>query len=186
MPYRIWRNCRKTAPLHRSRSRRGPRSGSGVIWSSDGTVITNAHVARGTRSVSTMGRREFQATVASRDPAPGPLPPFTSTRRSPSASSPTHRRCAGRLAMPSAILWASSAPHDGRDPRGWVDPTGSASQFVVQADVRLAPGQFRRPPRRPRPRDGSYTMARPPRALPFRVTWFQNFLSQAPPVPGLV
>src|SRR6266566_7275168 len=47
----------------------GRGSGSGVIWSSDGTVITNAHVARGTKiSLQLWDGREFQATVASRDP----------------------------------------------------------------------------------------------------------------------
>src|SRR3982074_2441359 len=47
----------------------GRGSGSGGIWSSDGTVITNAHVARGTHiSLQLWDGREFQATVASRDP----------------------------------------------------------------------------------------------------------------------
>jgi serine protease Do len=42
---------------------------SGVIWSSDGTVITNAHVARDTQiSLQLWDGREFPATLASRDP----------------------------------------------------------------------------------------------------------------------
>ena len=36
---------RSTVVIHAG----GRGSGSGVIWSSDGTVITNAHVARGTQ-----------------------------------------------------------------------------------------------------------------------------------------
>src|SRR5258708_39116394 len=47
----------------------GRGNGSGVIWSSDGTVITNAHVARGTQvCVQLWDGREFDAPVASRDP----------------------------------------------------------------------------------------------------------------------
>ena len=32
----------------------GRGSGSGVIWNSDGTIITNAHVARGSRAEVTL------------------------------------------------------------------------------------------------------------------------------------
>src|SRR5260370_13157177 len=47
----------------------GHGGGSGVIWSSDGTIITNAHVARGAQiGLQLWDGREFQATVASRDP----------------------------------------------------------------------------------------------------------------------
>ena len=46
----------------------GRGSGSGVIWSSDGSVITNAHVARARQiSLQLWDGREFDATVASRD-----------------------------------------------------------------------------------------------------------------------
>src|SRR5258705_165894 len=48
----------------------GRGSGSGVIWSSDGSVITNAHVARaGQLSLQLWDGREFSATVTSRDPS---------------------------------------------------------------------------------------------------------------------
>jgi len=47
----------------------GRGSGSGVIWSSDGTIVTNAHVARGSNTqVQLWDGREFDATVAARDP----------------------------------------------------------------------------------------------------------------------
>ena len=47
----------------------GRGSGSGVIWTSDGLVLTNAHVARGPRvSLQLWDGREFEATIASRDP----------------------------------------------------------------------------------------------------------------------
>jgi serine protease Do len=43
-------------------------SGSGVLWSDDGLIITNAHVARGPRAkISLWDGREFQAEVTSRD-----------------------------------------------------------------------------------------------------------------------
>src|ERR1700741_4905516 len=46
----------------------GRGSGSGVIWSSNGTIITNAHVARGSRmEVSLWDGREFSAEVCARD-----------------------------------------------------------------------------------------------------------------------
>src|SRR5579885_1093046 len=47
----------------------GRGSGSGVIWTSDGTIVTNAHVARGSRPrVQLWDGREFAAAVVSRDP----------------------------------------------------------------------------------------------------------------------
>jgi serine protease Do len=46
----------------------GRGSGSGVIWSGDGTLVTNAHVVRSQRpTVQLWDGREFQATVHSRD-----------------------------------------------------------------------------------------------------------------------
>ena len=42
----------------------GRGNGSGVIWSSDGSIITNAHVTRGPRlRVQLWDAREFDATV---------------------------------------------------------------------------------------------------------------------------
>ena len=47
----------------------GRGSGSGVIWSSDGTIVTNAHVVRGSNTrVQLWDGREFDATVTARDP----------------------------------------------------------------------------------------------------------------------
>ena len=43
-------------------------NGSGIIWSSDGTIITNAHVVRGSQArVQLWDGREFSATITSRD-----------------------------------------------------------------------------------------------------------------------
>ena len=47
----------------------GRGSGSGVIWSSDGVIVTNAHVVHGSNvRVQLWDGREFDAAVASRDP----------------------------------------------------------------------------------------------------------------------
>jgi len=47
--------------------RRG--NGSGVVWRSDGTIITNAHVARASEARITLwDGREFNGEVVSRDP----------------------------------------------------------------------------------------------------------------------
>jgi serine protease Do len=43
--------------------------GSGVIWGGDGLIVTNAHVARGSRArVQLWDGREFEAGITSRDP----------------------------------------------------------------------------------------------------------------------
>src|SRR5258708_8336947 len=42
--------------------------GSGIIWSSDGSIVTNAHVVRGSRArIQLWDNREFEATILSRD-----------------------------------------------------------------------------------------------------------------------
>jgi serine protease Do len=47
----------------------GRRGGSGVIWRTDGLVVTNAHVARGTGArIRLSDGRLVRATVAARDP----------------------------------------------------------------------------------------------------------------------
>jgi serine protease Do len=56
---------RSTVVIHAG----GLGSGSGVIWSNDGSIITNSHVVRGRQvSLQLWDGREFDATVASRDP----------------------------------------------------------------------------------------------------------------------
>ncbi len=50
-------------------TRRERGSGSGVIWTEDGVIVTNAHVARDNRSrVTLWDGREFEAEVTARDP----------------------------------------------------------------------------------------------------------------------
>src|SRR5712671_1655093 len=120
----------------------GCGSGSGVIWSSDGSDITNAHVARaGQISLQLWDGREFNATVASRDP---------------SRDLALLRIAATNL--PSALVADSSQVRPGElaiaigNPMGFVGALttgvihavgplrGLGSRSWVQADVRLAPG----------------------------------------------
>jgi serine protease Do len=130
---------RSTVVIHAG----GRGSGSGVIWSSDGTIVTNAHVVRG-KQVSRLqlwDGREFDVTVASRDP----------------------RRDLAVLRidatnLPCALIADSSRVRPGElaiaigNPLGFVGALttgvihaigplrGPGSQSWVQADVRLAPG----------------------------------------------
>jgi serine protease Do len=120
----------------------GQGAGSGVIWSEDGLVVTNAHVIRGSRvNVQLWDGREFEAAIGSRDP----------------------RRDLGQLRIDAANLPAAS-PADSSEvrpgelviaignPMGFVGALatgvihavgplrGLGRQAWVQADVRLAPG----------------------------------------------
>lgn len=118
----------------------GRGSGSGVIWSSDGSIITNAHVAGGMRvNVQLWDGRKFDATVASRD-----------TRRDLALLR------IGAMNLSSISVADSSQVRPGElaigNPLGFVGALttgvihtvgplrGLGSQSWVQADVRLAPG----------------------------------------------
>ena len=120
----------------------GRGSGSGVIWSSDGVVVTNAHVVRGSQvNVQLWDGREFEAAVRSRDP-----------RRD---LAQLHINAAD---LPAATAGDSSELRPGElaiaigNPMGFVGALatgvihavgplrGLGRQAWVQADVRLAPG----------------------------------------------
>jgi serine protease Do len=120
----------------------GRGSGSGVISSEDGVVVTNAHVVRGSRvNVQLWDGREFEAAVGARDP----------------------RRDLAQLRivavnLPAASFADSSEVRPGElaiaigNPMGFVGALatgvihavgplrGLGRQNWVQADVRLAPG----------------------------------------------
>ena len=117
-------------------------SGSGIIWSSDGAIVTNAHVVRGSLArIQLWDNREFEATIASRD-----------SRRDLAAL----RIAANNL--PAASVADSSQIRPGElviaigNPLGFVGALttgvihavgplrGIGSQMWVQAGVRLAPG----------------------------------------------
>jgi serine protease Do len=120
----------------------GRGSGSGVIWSSEGTIVTNAHVVHGSSvRVQLWDGREFDASVTARDP-----------RRDLAALR------IGAASLPAAIPADSSQLRPGElaiaigNPLGFVGAltTGMihavgplralGSQTWVQASVRLAPG----------------------------------------------
>lgn len=117
-------------------------AGSGVIWSSDGTILTNAHVARGRQvSVRLWDGREFDATVASRDPRRDLASLHIHATNLPSVSVADSAQVRpGELAIaignPMGFVGAlttgvihATGPVRGLGPQSW-----------VQADVRLAPG----------------------------------------------
>ena len=120
----------------------GRGSGSGVILSSDGSIVTNAHVARGKQlGLQLWDGREFDAAVASRDPrhdlaalriAAGSLPAV-----SPADSSQLRP---GEL----AIAIGNPMGFVGALTTGVIHAIGPlralGSQTWVQASVRLAPG----------------------------------------------
>ena len=117
-------------------------NGSGVLWSTDGLIVTNAHVAQGSRAeISLWDGREFRAEVASRDA----------------------RRDLAALRISAVELLAAEAGDSARvrpgeiaiavgNPLGFVGALttgvvhgvgpirGLGSQSWVQSDVRLAPG----------------------------------------------
>ena len=117
-------------------------AGSGVIWSSDGTILTNAHVARGRQvSARLWDGREFDATVASRDPRRDLASLHIQATNLPSVSVADSAQVRpGELAIaignPMGFVGALTTgvihaigPVRGLGPQSW-----------VQADVRLAPG----------------------------------------------
>jgi len=119
-----------------------PGSGSGVIWTADGVIITNAHVARADRArVELWDGREFEAELTARD-----------TRRDLASLRISERE------LPAATAGDSSALRPGElvlavgNPLGFIGALttgvvhalgplrGIGRQAWVQAAVRLAPG----------------------------------------------
>jgi serine protease Do len=120
----------------------GRGSGSGVIWSSDGLLVTNAHVVRSSRpAVQLWDGREFEASVEARDP-----------------SGDLARLRIEAVNLPAASVADSSELRPGElaiaigNPMGFVGALatgvihgvgplrGLGSRSWVQAEVRLAPG----------------------------------------------
>jgi serine protease Do len=119
-----------------------PGGGSGVIWRSTGTIMTNAHVVRApSATVTLVDGRVFEATVSARDPQRDLAALKLQASDLPAAaigdSSAVH---VGELVFavgnPLGIVGALSigiihalSPADGAYGQGW-----------IQADIRLAPG----------------------------------------------
>lgn len=120
----------------------GRGSGSGVIWSTDGTIITNAHVVRGSRmEVTLWDGREYPAEVTNRDTrsdlAALRIPAVDLSSAAPLNSSEVRPgEVVIAVGNPLGFLGAMTmgvvhavGPLRGLGDRSW-----------VQADVRLAPG----------------------------------------------
>src|ERR1700751_1241423 len=120
----------------------GRGGGSGVIWSSDGRVITNAHVARGANiGVELWDGREFSARVASRDSQRDLAELRIEAADLPSAAiADSSQVRAGEL----AIAIGNPLGFVGALATGVIHAVGPirglGAHSWVQADVRLAPG----------------------------------------------
>ena len=130
---------RRSTVLIRTRSRGG---GSGIIWSGDGVIVTNAHVVRGSQArIHLWDGREFEGAVTSRDPRRDLAVVRINAKNLPAASAADSSKIrAGELAIaignPLGFVGALTTgvihavgPVRGLGPQPW-----------VQADVRLAPG----------------------------------------------
>ncbi len=120
----------------------GRGNGSGIIWSSDGAIITNAHVARGPRlRVQLWDAREFDAVVASRDPHRD-----LALLRVDAADLPAAATADSSRVRPGELAIAIGNPLGfvGALTTGVIHAVGPirglGAQSWVQADVRLAPG----------------------------------------------
>ena len=121
----------------------GGRSvGSGVIWSSEGQVVTNAHVVHSSRpSVQLWDGREFEAVVKSRDPRRDLAQLRIEATNLPAASpADSSNLRPGEL----AIAIGNPLGFVGALATGVIHAVGPmrglGRQSWVQADVRLAPG----------------------------------------------
>jgi serine protease Do len=120
----------------------GRGSGSGVIWSSDGLVVTNAHVVRGSRvCVQLWDGREFEAVIQLRDPRRD-----LAQLRIDAANLPAASPADSSQVRPGELAIAIGNPMGfiGALATGVIHGVGPiprlGSQSWVQADVRLAPG----------------------------------------------
>jgi serine protease Do len=117
-------------------------SGSGVIWSTDGLVVTNAHVVRGSHAcVQLWDGREFEAAIQSRDPRRDLAQLRIDAENLPAASPADSSQVRpGEL----AIAIGNPMGFVGALATGVIHGVGPlprlGSQSWVQADVRLAPG----------------------------------------------
>lgn len=117
-------------------------SGSGVIWSSDGSIVTNAHVIRGSRAgVQLWDGRRFEAAITSRA-----LRHDLAHLRIPVEELPAAPIADSSRIRPGELAIAVGNPLGfvGALTTGIIHAVGpfgdSGSQEWVQAGVRLAPG----------------------------------------------
>lgn len=120
----------------------GRGSGSGVIWSSDGTIITNAHAAQTSRvEVTLWNGREFTAEVTRRDPRRD-----LAALHIPASDLPAATPADSSKLRPGEVVIAVGNPFgfQGAMSMGVVQSVGPlrglGRRSWVQGDVRLAPG----------------------------------------------
>ena len=120
--------------------RRG--SGSGVIWSGDGTIVTNAHVTHDSNAhVQLWDGREFVGTVTARDPRRDLV-----SLRINASDLPAATPAGSAQLRPGELAIAIGNPMGflGALTTGVIHAIGPVrglgSQIWVQASVRLAPG----------------------------------------------
>ncbi len=182
----VTESLRRSTVVVRAGNRGG---GSGVIWTSDGTIITNAHVARGGKvSLRLWDGREFHAAVTSRDPRRDLAALRIQATNLPRVSvADSSQVRPGELAiaignplgfvgaLTTGVIHAVGAI-PGLGPRSW-----------VQADVRLAPGNSGGPLADARGRlIGINTMVAGRLAVAIPSNTVRDFLPQCRPTGGLV
>jgi len=120
----------------------GRGGGSGIVWSSDGTIVTNAHVVRGPEArVQLWDGREFGAPVISRE-----LRRDLATLRLEASGLPAATIADSSLVRPGELAIAIGNPLGfvGALTTGVIHAVGPlrgfGSRAWVQAGVRLAPG----------------------------------------------
>ena len=121
---------------------RGPGSGSGVIWSANGLVLTNAHVARGTEAqVELWDGHRFQARVTARDPRRD-----LAALRIPAAGLPAATPGDSAAVRPGELVLAVGNPlgFAGAVSTGVIHSIGElpgmSGRQWIRANLRLAPG----------------------------------------------
>ena len=162
----------------------GRGTGSGIIWSSDGLVVTNAHVIRGSPiTVQLWDGREFEAAVRSRDLRRDLAQLRIDARSLPFASAGDSSEVRpGEL----AIAIGNPLGFVGALATGVIHAVGTirrlGPQSWVQADLRLAPGNSGGPLANAEGRVvGINTMVAGRLALAIPSNTVRDFLSAGPP-----
>ena len=161
----------------------GRGSGSGIIWSSDGLLVTNAHVVRGPRVRTQLwDGREFEAVTQSRDSRRD-----LAQLRIDAANLPAAIPADSSQVRPGELAIAIGNPMGfvGALATGVIHGVGSVrrlgSQSWVQANVRLAPGNSGGPLADARGRIiGMNTMITGSLALAIPSNTVRDFLSAGP------
>jgi serine protease Do len=161
----------------------GRGAGSGVTWSNDGLLVTNAHVVRGSRPIVQLwDGREFEAVLQSRDPrrdlAQLRIDAVNLPAASPADSSQVRP---GELAIAIGNPWGFVGALATGVIHGIGPIRGLGEHSWIQADVRLAPGNSGGPLADARGRIvGINTMVAGRLALAIPSNTVRDFLSAGP------